>query len=79
MRSIELRVHIRGLKIRVYNDQGSALFPRGVISEGVLTWHPVSGQWFIAETPEEEHASEVGGCSDGPFVVDLVRRIFWTC
>ena len=24
-------------------------------------------------------ATEVGGCSDGPEVVDLKKRIYWTC
>ena len=24
-------------------------------------------------------ADEVGGCSDGPTVIDLVARIYWTC
>lgn len=79
MASIELRVQIKGRSIQVHNDQDTALFARGVVSAGMLTWHAASGQWFIAETPEEVHATEVGGCSEGPFVVDLVRRIFWTC
>lgn len=33
-----------------------------------------SGQY-----PSDADAPQVGGCSEGPDVVDLVRKIYWTC
>ena len=42
-------------------------------------WHPASKRWIIGEKPSDRSLQEVGGCSDGPEVVDLVRKIYWTC
>ena len=42
-------------------------------------WHSASGQWIIGQSPADKAAAEVGGCSDGPPVIDLTARIFWTC
>ncbi|HEY0682600.1 MAG TPA: hypothetical protein VGD45_09725 [Steroidobacter sp.] len=79
MPSIELTAQIRGHHIRLINYSQSAVFPIGVIDEGDLLWHASSEQWIIGETAADASASEVGGCSDGPTVVDLERRIYWTC
>ena len=54
-------------------------FSRGVIAEGELTWHARSRQWIIGVESADKDADEVGGCSDGPEVVDLVARVYWTC
>ena len=80
MPSIPVHVRIRGSRIQVFNRSGNdSMFPLGKIAEGRLYWHAPSGQWIIGTEPADQHAPEVGGCSDGPEVVDLVRRIYWTC
>lgn len=79
MQSMELNVVIQKHRIRITNPQTTRVFPKGVLAEGELVWHARSGSWIIASTPEDVEAAEVGGCSDGPEVVDLVNRIYWTC
>jgi len=77
--SIRLVATIRGTRIVLVNPRASDPFPAGVIAEGDLMWHSASGQWIIGQSPADKAAAEVGGCSDGPPVIDLTARIFWTC
>jgi hypothetical protein len=77
--SIKLDVQIRGRHIVLTNNDRTDVFPAGVIEEGMLMWHAASGQWIIGTQPGAVDATEVGGCSDGPQVIDLERRIYWTC
>jgi len=77
--SIPLRAQISGFHIVLINQASSPVFPRGVIAEGTLMWHAASGQWIIGHSNSDRHAQSVGGCSDGPEVVDLVQKIYWTC
>ena len=77
--SIKLDVQIRDRHIVLTNNDKSDVFPAGVIAEGTLMWHATSGQWIVGNEPTDVDAPEVGGCSDGPEVVDLERKIYWTC
>lgn len=75
----ELAAEIRGHHIKLINHSASSAFPEGVVEEGDLLWHASSGQWIVAETAADADATDVGGCSDGPAVIDLERKIYWTC
>jgi hypothetical protein len=77
--SIQLTVQINGRRIVLTNNDRTDVFPAGLIEEGTLMWHASSAQWIIGSSAADADASEVGGCSDGPSVVDLQRRIYWTC
>ena len=77
--SIKVDVQIRGRHIVLTNNDKSDVFPAGVIAEGTLMWHTASGQWIIGTESTDVDAREVGGCSDGPEVVDLERKVYWTC
>ena len=79
MKSISLTAKISGTHIVLTNTEPSDIFPRGVIAEGTLMWHAQSKQWIIGSAPSDRYAKEVGGCSDGPEVVDLRKRTYWTC
>ena len=79
MPSIKLNVKIEGKYIELVNMDDDSLFPFGVIASGELFWHTASGKWIIVTSPEDKEAKEVGGCSDGPEVVDLEKKIYWTC
>jgi hypothetical protein len=46
--------------------------------QGILKKHK-SGAWIISESAGDENAPEIGGCSDGPYVIELKNRKFWTC
>ncbi len=79
IKSIQLIVTIKAHHIVIINHDRYDVFPKGIIEEGELMWHAKSGQWIIANTPSDAQAEDVGGCSDGPTVIDLEHRIYWTC
>jgi hypothetical protein len=79
IQSIKLIAEIVDDHIRLTNADSDAVFAFGVIEEGTLMWHAASQQWIIGDSDADREAGEVGGCSDGPSVVDLVKLEYWTC
>lgn len=77
--SIRVNVRIAGSRIAVVNPVASAPFPAGLLSEGKLMWHSASQQWIIGRQEADRELRDVGGCSSGPEVVDLVKRVYWSC
>lgn len=73
-----LQVTIDGSHITVYNADSASVFPVGLVVEGTLLWHAGAAKWIIG-SKEDLKAVEVGGCSDGPAVVDLTNKVFWSC
>lgn len=74
-----LVARVTGTHIVLVHRKASSVFPIGVVAEGELMWHDASKQWVLGQDPADRTAEEVGGCSDGPEVVDLRERIYWTC
>ena len=77
--SFRLKATINGSHIVLTNPAPSGPFPAGVLAEGQLMWHADSKQWIISNNASDRLVKDVGGCSDGPEVVDLVGKIYWTC
>jgi hypothetical protein len=75
------KVIIQGIKIKViYTDSSLTLIKYGhVLDDGILLWHRKTKQWIIGHSKKDVHAKEVGGCSDGPRVIDLKKREIWNC
>lgn len=72
-------VSIRGDHITVINPKPYGPMPAGVLEDATLMWHPKSKQWILGHSDRDRDAPEVGGCSDGPYVIDFKTRIIWTC
>lgn len=71
---------VDGRHIRIEDRRRPPEYPEDrVIAEGELAWHAGDRNWIIAVDPGDASATEVGGCSDGPEIVDLVTREYWTC
>jgi hypothetical protein len=79
MSSIKLIAEIIGDHIELTNADSDRIFPFGLIEEGTLMWHAASQQWIIGDSEEDRKAHDVGSCSAGPSVVDLVKLEYWTC
>ena len=77
--SVPLIAKIDALHITLINQTQSDIFPKGIVAEGTLMWHAASKQWIIGSKDSDRHVKDVGGCSDGPEVVDLQQKIYWTC
>ncbi len=74
-----VEVDIRGKNIRVTSKADSSIFPAGLVNQALLLWHARTKQWIIGQSENDAQVEDVGGCSDGPFVVDLEHKVFWTC
>jgi len=72
-------VKIKGNHITVISSNASDVFGKGIVDEGTLMWHASSKEWIIGQRRADRFASEVGSCSGGPAVVDLRKRIYWSC
>jgi hypothetical protein len=72
-------VIISGDSIKVINDGSLSGKKGGIIERGKIMKHKSTGKWIIATKPEDEFADEIGGCSDGPRVIDFKNRKWWTC
>lgn len=77
--SITVEAKIDGNHITLTNKDKFDVFPEGIIAEGILMWHAPTRQWIIGHSPADKFVQDVGGCSEGPEVVDLEKRIYWTC
>lgn len=77
--SIKLEVMIDNPKIVVRSNEESKIWSTGTIEEGELFFHKSSQKWIIIHSYEDKNALEIGGCTDGPTVVDLINKIYWTC
>ena len=73
-------VIIKGDSIKVlHNGKGNLTGKKGdVFDEGIIMKHK-SGKWIIGHSPIDKNAKEIGGCSDGPSVIDFKNKKFWSC
>ena len=77
----KVTVIIRGDSIKVvYEGDGQlTLTKKGeVIDEGTIMRHK-SGKWIITTNPKDIELDEVGGCTDGPAVIDFKNKKYWMC
>lgn len=74
-------VVIKGDSIRViHNGRPGLSGKKGeVIDAGIILKHSRTGKWIIGKKKEDVNAAEIGGCSDGPSVIDFKRKIFRLC
>jgi len=73
-------VKIKGDSVTVIHNGGNLTGTKGeIIDRGILMKHTATDQWIISHSKEDRNAKEVGGCSDGPAVIDFKRKIFWMC
>lgn len=73
-------VKIKGDSIYVIHDGSNLSGKKGeVIDKGIIMKHRKTGQWIIGQDPRDRDAPDVGGCSDGPSVIDFIRKKFWLC
>ena len=73
-------VKIKGDSVYIIHNGGNLSGHKGeVIDSGIIMKHRKTGQWIIGSDPRDKDAPEVGGCSDGPSVIDFIHKKFWLC
>lgn len=67
------------IKIIYEGDGQLTLTKKGeIIDEGKILKHK-SGVWIIGTDEKDVNIEEVGGCSDGPRIIDFEKMKFWMC
>ena len=73
-------VKIKGDSVWViHNGKSNLTGKKGeIIDQGIIRKHK-SGRWIISHNESDKNAEEIGGCSDGPSVIDFRHKKFWLC
>lgn len=72
------QVTIKGDSITVINDGSLSGIKGKTIEKGILKKHK-TGVWIISTSEEDVNADEIGGCTDGPSVIELKNRKLRMC
>jgi hypothetical protein len=74
-------VKIKGDSIYViHNGNKSVSGKKGdIFDSGIIMKHTKTGKWIIGHNKKDVNAKEIGGCSDGPTIIDFKRKIWWNC
>ncbi len=74
-------VIIKGDSVKVvHNGKGNLTSKKGdILDQGIIMKHNKTGKWIIGHSSKDKNAKEIGGCSDGPSVIDFKRKSFWSC
>jgi hypothetical protein len=77
---LKLTVIINGDSVKViYEGQGSLTAEIGeVIDEGIIMKHK-SGEWIIGNQISDKDLNDVGGCTEGPAIIDFKNKKYWLC
>lgn len=77
----KVTVVIKGDSVKVIyegNGQLTLTEPGEIIDEGILRKHK-SGKWIISKSENDTEIDEIGGCTDGPSVIDFKNKKYWMC
>ena len=75
------KVIIKGDSIKIiHNGKGNLTGKKGdILDQGIIMKHNKTGKWIIGHNIKDKDAKEIGGCSQGPSVIDFKRKMFWSC
>jgi hypothetical protein len=73
-------VIMKGDSVKViHNGKGNLTGNKGdIIDAGIIMKHK-SGKFIIGHDTKDKNANEIGGCSDGPKLIDFKRKKVWGC
>jgi hypothetical protein len=74
-------VIIKGDSIEIiHNGTGNLTGKKGdILDQGILMQHIKTGKWIVGHKLNDKDAKEIGGCSEGPSIIDFKHRRFWLC
>lgn len=74
-------VIIKGDSIKVIHNGNRNLTgnKEDIIDEGIIMKHTKTGKWIIGRSSKDKDAKEIGGCAEGPSVIDFKHKKYWSC
>jgi len=74
-------VKIKGDSIFVIHDGNKRMTgTKGdTLDHGIILKHTKTCKWIIGLHKKDKDAKEIGGCSDGPSIIDFKRKKWWSC
>lgn len=77
---VSCSVYIKGDSITLIHDGSNLSGNEGeILEQGILMKHVSTGKWIIANDPQDIYALEIGGCTGGPTIIDLIDKQVWFC
>ena len=74
-----VKIIINNSKIKIINNGILSGKKDEIIDEGFIMKHKKSGEWIIAHNEKDTLSKEIGGCSDGPLVINFKKKILFMC
>jgi len=77
----KVMIVIKGNYIKViYEGGGKLSFAKkgDVLEQGWIIKHK-TGSWIIGKQNSDINSEEIGGCSNGPTIIDFKNKKYWTC
>jgi len=72
-------IKVNKIKI-VHNGKPSLTGQKGeIIDQGIIMKHARTGKWIIGHNSKDRYAKVIGGCSEGPSIIDFRYKKFWMC
>lgn len=78
MNNLKVDIIIQGNKITVFNNTEKPLPGGKILVKGILMKHK-SGKWIIGKNNNDKNAEEIGGCTNGPIIIDFKTKIIEWC
>ncbi|MEP6844441.1 MAG: hypothetical protein ABI861_00485 [Panacibacter sp.] len=74
-------VIIKGDSITVIsNGSGNITGNKGdIMDEGIIMKHNKTSKWIIGHGVKDRDAKDIGGCSDGPSIIDFKKKKYFAC
>ena len=74
-------VIIKGDHIKVLHNGNDKLTGKkgDIIDQGIITKHKQTGKWIISHSAKDKKSKSIGGCADGPSIIDFKNKKFWSC
>lgn len=74
-------VEIKGDSIRIIHDGNKFLTgEKGeILDEGIIMRHRKTNKWIVGHSKKDINAKELGGCGDGPSIIDFKKRTWLGC
>ncbi|MBK7764313.1 MAG: hypothetical protein IPI46_13370 [Bacteroidetes bacterium] len=67
------------IKVIYEGDGHLTLVKKGdILDQGIIMKHK-TGVWIIAKNQSDTQLDEIGGCSDGPTIIDFKNKKYWMC